>query len=67
VVTLTQNQLTSIARVNRQYDVKSMTFDNHSVFDGCVIVVAEFRNGERRFVLDRNGGLVKDESHAANA
>jgi 3-hydroxymyristoyl/3-hydroxydecanoyl-(acyl carrier protein) dehydratase len=62
MVTLSEGQLTSVARVNRQFDVKSMTFDNHPVMDGCVIVDAAFRNGGKRFVLDRNGGLVKDES-----
>jgi hypothetical protein len=67
-VTLNEGQITAIARFNRSYAVKMLTITEHPANHDWITVNATLKAGkstiEKHFVLDVNGGLVKN--HADN-
>ena len=66
-VTLNDRQLTGIARLHRNFSIKTMTLTEHPGTNDWVIGNMIFSSGqEKRFVLNEDGGLVKDESDQAH-
>ena len=66
-VTLSEGQVTALGRFNRSYAVKALTLTEHPGTNDWVLVNAILKAGgdktiERRFVLDIEGKLVKENA-----
>jgi hypothetical protein len=66
-VTLNEAQLKALGRLYREYSIDKMTLTEHPGTNDWVIINLIFTTGqEKGFVLNGDGGSVKNASNAAN-
>jgi hypothetical protein len=66
-VTLNESQLKALGRLYRTYSIDKLTLTEHPGTNDWVIGNIIFTTGqEKRFVLNGDGGLVKDASNSTN-
>jgi hypothetical protein len=67
-VTLNEAQLKALGRLYRTFSIDTLTLTEHPGTKDWVVGNIIFTTGQEKvFVLNEDGGLAKNESHATNA